>query len=106
IPGRRIRHAMRARDRHALCVDGSQDFIKCRAARVRAVGVRVRNALSIRAARVRTVEVPMRRPLAVSTGQVTIAPMVLLDLYTNDGPVGCSYVFAVQRWALAPLAQL
>ncbi|MGH7662375.1 MAG: enolase C-terminal domain-like protein [Vulcanimicrobiaceae bacterium] len=68
--------------------------------------MRVRSALSIRAGRVRTVEVPMRRPLAVSTGQVTIAPMVLLDLYADDGPVGSSYVFAVQRWALAPLAQL
>lgn len=48
----------------------------------------------------------MPRPLAVSTGQVTIAPFVLVDLYTDDGPVGCSYVFAVQRWALEPLAQL
>ena len=48
----------------------------------------------------------MPRPLAVSSGQVTIAPFVLVDLQIDGGPAGRSYVFAVQRWALAPLAQL
>ena len=48
----------------------------------------------------------MRRPLAVSTGSVTMAPLVLVDLYTDEGPAGCAYVFVYAPWALDPVARL
>ncbi|MBC7171347.1 MAG: mandelate racemase, partial [Polyangiaceae bacterium] len=48
----------------------------------------------------------MRRPLATSTGAVTVAPLVLLDLETDGGIVGRSYLFAVGRQNLAPIARL
>ena len=48
----------------------------------------------------------MRRPLAVSTGAVTTAPLVLVDLYTDGGPAGSSYIFVYASWALAPAARL
>jgi mandelate racemase len=63
-------------------------------------------ALTVRAVRVRAVEVPMRRPLAVSTGEVSAAPLILVDLYTDGDPVGCSYVFVYAKWALEPMRQL
>jgi mandelate racemase len=62
--------------------------------------------LAIRGVRVRAVEVPMRRPLAVSTGEVSRAPLVLVDLHTAGGPSGCAYVFVYAKWALEPVARL
>lgn len=68
-------------------------------------------ALAIRGVRARTIEVPLRRSLAVSTGAVTAAPLVLVDLYTSapgssEGPTGCSYVFVYAKSALEPVAGL
>ena len=63
-------------------------------------------ALTVRSVRVRTALVPMRRPLAVSTGQVTAAPLVLVDLETADGPTGQAYIFVYAPFALAPVARL
>lgn len=48
----------------------------------------------------------MRRPLAVSTGEVSRAPLVLVDLHTDGGPTGCAYVFVYGKWALEPVARL
>lgn len=48
----------------------------------------------------------MRRPLAVSTGAVTTAPLVLVDLHTDGGPTGCAYIFVYAEFALAPVAQV
>jgi mandelate racemase len=53
---------------------------------------------------VRAVVVPMRRPLQTSTGAVGIAPLLLVDLKTSGGIVGRSYLFAIARAHLKPLA--
>ena len=54
----------------------------------------------------RPVVVPMGRPLRTSTGAVTEAPLLLIDLRTDGGPVGRSYLFGVQPFGLAPLRSL
>jgi len=48
----------------------------------------------------RAVFAPIKRPLQTSTGAVSKAPMVLLDLTTSEGVVGRSYLFAVTPLAL------
>jgi mandelate racemase len=45
----------------------------------------------------RAVVVPMPRPLRTASGDVPAAPLVLVDVHTNEGIVGCSYAFAYTR---------
>jgi len=63
-------------------------------------------SLRIREIRVRAVAVPMKRPLQTSIALVNVAALLLLDLETDAGIVGRSYLFAVGRHNLAPLASL
>jgi mandelate racemase len=62
--------------------------------------------LSIRRVRARPVNVPMARPLRTAGGAVASAPLVLVDLETDQGVVGRSYVFCYATLALAPVARL
>ena len=62
--------------------------------------------LKIRDIRVRAVSAPMKRPLATSTGAVTVAPLLLIDLHTSEGLTGRSYLFGIGRHNLAPIAKL
>ena len=62
--------------------------------------------LAIRDIRVRAVAAPMKRPLATSTGAVSVAPLLLIDLHTNGGITGRAYLFGIGRNALAPIAKL
>lgn len=62
--------------------------------------------LAIRSIRARAVAAPMRRPLKTSTGTLSVAPLVLLDLETSGGIVGRSYLFAISRTHLRPLVTL
>ena len=62
--------------------------------------------MKIRELRVRAVAAPMKRPLATSTGKLTVAPLVLIDLETDTGVTGRSYLFAIGRHNLAPIAKL
>jgi len=62
--------------------------------------------LSIKAIRVRAVAAPMQRPLATSTGALSVAPLLLLDLQTDGGIVGRSYLFGIGRHNLKPIAAL
>jgi mandelate racemase len=62
--------------------------------------------LSIRDIRVRPVAAPMKRPLTTSTGALTVAPLLLIDLETNEGIAGRSYLFAISAPHLAPIAKL
>jgi mandelate racemase len=62
--------------------------------------------MKIRAIQVRAVAAPMRRPLATSTGALSVAPLVLVDLETDEGIVGRSYLFAIGRHNLAPIVTL
>ncbi len=62
--------------------------------------------LNIRRLRVRPVVVPMRLPLQTSTGAVSMAPLVLIDLDTTAGITGRAYLFAIGRPHLAPIVAL
>jgi len=62
--------------------------------------------MKIRAIRARAVAAPMRRPLATSTGALTVAPLLLIDLETDAGAVGRSYLFGIGKHNLPPLAKL
>ena len=56
--------------------------------------------------RARAVAAPMKRPLATSSGAISTAPLPLLDLRTDAGIVGRSYLFGVGSHNLAPIAKL
>jgi mandelate racemase len=62
--------------------------------------------IRIRSVRVRAVVAPMKRPLATSTGVVSAATLLLLDLRCSGGLTGRSYLFSLGRHNLAPLARL
>lgn len=54
----------------------------------------------------RAVLVPMRRPLATSTGAITTAPLLLVDLQTSAGITGRAYLFGINGQFLPPIAKL
>ena len=62
--------------------------------------------MKIRCVRVRPVAAPMKRPLATSTGKLNEAALLLIDLQTDAGIVGRSYLFGIGKHNLAPLAKL
>ena len=62
--------------------------------------------LRVRDVRVRAVAAPMKRPLATSTTLVSEAALLLIDLRTDGGIVGRSYLFAPGRHHLPALARL
>ncbi|MGH8738406.1 MAG: enolase C-terminal domain-like protein, partial [Burkholderiales bacterium] len=62
--------------------------------------------LRLRGVRVRAVGAPMRRPLATSTGAITVAPLLLIDLQTDAGITGRAYLFGIGAQNLAPIARL
>jgi mandelate racemase len=62
--------------------------------------------LKIKSVSVRAVAVPMRRPLQTSTGAVSVAPLLLVDLRTDGGIVGRSYLFSISKNHLRPIAAL
>jgi mandelate racemase len=62
--------------------------------------------MKITAIRARAVAAPMKRPLATSTGALTAAMLLLIDLETDAGVVGRSYLFSPGKHALAAIAEL
>ncbi len=62
--------------------------------------------LTIRELDVRAVNVPMGRPLHTSGGAVTTAPLALIDLRTEEGLTGRSYVCGYAAFALEPMVRL
>jgi len=66
----------------------------------------VKANLKIQSISVRAVAVPMRRRLQTSIAAVTEAPLLLVDLKTNSGIVGRSYLFTMSRLHLKPVAAL
>jgi len=62
--------------------------------------------LKIESIRTRAVPVPMKRPLATSTGALTAAALLLIDLQTDAGIVGRSYLFGLGKHNLPPIAKL
>jgi mandelate racemase len=61
--------------------------------------------LTLRDLTVRAALVPLRRPLQTRSGAVAQAPLVLLDLLTEEGITGSTYLFCVTPLALKPVAQ-
>src|SRR5262245_23586679 len=76
------------------------------ACRNRGIVSSVRTPLHIRAVEVRAVAAPMKRPLATSIAKLTEAALLLIDLQTEEGIVGRSYLFGVGKHNLAPIARL
>jgi mandelate racemase len=62
--------------------------------------------LTIRSLVVHAIDVPMNRPLKTGGGEVGSAAMVLIDLLTEEGIAGCSYLFCPTPLVLKPLANL
>jgi mandelate racemase len=62
--------------------------------------------MKIRAIKVRAVAAPMKRPLYTSIAQVTTAALLLIDLETDQGIVGRSYLFGIAKHHLPPMAKL
>lgn len=62
--------------------------------------------LKVRGVQARAVLVPMRRPLATSTGAITTAPLLLIDLRTTAGITGRAYLFGINGQFLPPIAKL
>lgn len=62
--------------------------------------------LHLRAVQVRAVGAPLKRPLATSTGKITEAALLLIDLQTDQGIVGRSYLFGIGRQNLPAIAKL
>jgi mandelate racemase len=64
------------------------------------------SALKIRSLRATAVNVPLARPHPTASGVVGSAPLVLLDLETDQGVTGHAYVFCYTPIALKPIADL
>jgi mandelate racemase len=62
--------------------------------------------MKIRAIKARAIVAPMKRPLATSTGTVGEAALLLVDLETDAGITGRTYLFGLGRHNLPPLARL
>jgi len=59
--------------------------------------------LTIRHIRARPVLVPFKRPPVAASGTLPRAALVLIDLQTDEGIIGRSYVFVFSAWALRPV---
>jgi len=62
--------------------------------------------LTLRELQVRAVQVPLRLPLHTSGGTVGSAPLALIDLLTDEGITGRTYLFCYTPLVLKPVVQL
>jgi mandelate racemase len=62
--------------------------------------------LIIRDVKARAVVAPMKRAVRTAVGTIPAAPLVLIDLITEQGIAGRTYLFAYTPAALAPLVRL
>ena len=59
--------------------------------------------LTIRDIRARPVMVPFKRPPVSASGALPHAALVLIDLETEEGVTGRSYIFGFAQWTLGPI---
>ena len=59
--------------------------------------------LTIRNIRARPVLVPIKRPPQSASGAIPSAPLVLIDLETEEGVTGRAYVFGFAAWTAKPI---
>jgi mandelate racemase len=62
--------------------------------------------MKIRDVQARTVVAPLDPPVRTASGHVTQAPLLLIDLATDEGVVGRSYLFGYHAFTLGPLRDL
>jgi mandelate racemase len=62
--------------------------------------------LTIKDITARAVVAPLKRPVRTAVGTIPSAPLVLIDVLTEQGAAGRSYIFAYTPAALLPLARL
>jgi mandelate racemase len=62
--------------------------------------------LTIRDVNARAVLAPFARPVRTAVGTIPAAPLVLLDVITEEGVTGRAYIFAYTPAALRPLVRL
>ena len=62
--------------------------------------------LAIRDIKVRAVNAPLPRPIRTASGTIPSAPLLLIDIATDQGIVGRSYIFTYTPAVLAALARL
>jgi mandelate racemase len=63
-------------------------------------------ALTIRSVRARGIDLALQRPMETASGVMRTAPLVLVDVFTEEGLTGSSYVRCYTSVALDPLARL
>ncbi|MEA2666869.1 MAG: mandelate racemase, partial [Candidatus Eremiobacteraeota bacterium] len=68
------------------------------------VGVHPR--LTVRGLRVRGLDLTLQRPVETASGVMRSTPLVLIDLFTQEGLTGVSYVRCYTPTALGPLSAL
>jgi L-alanine-DL-glutamate epimerase-like enolase superfamily enzyme len=61
---------------------------------------------AIRSVKARGLVVPLARPLKNAFGVFDVAPLVLIDVETDQGITGHSYIFAYARMTVKPLVHL
>src|SRR4029078_10387500 len=76
------------------------------APRTRSRQSRMNETLTIRAIRTTAVEVPMKHVLGTSQAAVRAAPLLLIDLETEEGITGRSYLFCYLRGGAVSMAGL
>ena len=59
--------------------------------------------LTIRGLTARAVAAPLARPLRTASGDVPVSPLVLIDVASEEGPVGRAYVFGYTTLSLRAL---
>jgi hypothetical protein len=64
------------------------------------------NDLTIREIKTRAVVAPLKRPVRTAVGTIPSAPLILIDVLTEQGSAGRSYIFAYTTAALIPLVRL
>lgn len=62
--------------------------------------------LTITGLNAQPVNVPITRPLITAGGSITHAPLILIDLMTDGGVTGRSYLFVYAPMALLPITEL
>ena len=61
---------------------------------------------AIRSVKARAVVVPLARPVKNAFGVIDAGPLVLIDVETDQGIIGHSYIFAYSKLTLKPLVHL
>ncbi len=62
-------------------------------------------SLTLREVKARPVNVPLERPVRTAVGAIPSAPLVLIDVLTEEGVTGTAYLFAYTPLALGPLSR-